>query len=284
MGSDETHDTLEDWLESSPYWTKHADAIREMLAPITAGLIEQSGIAEGQVVLDIAGGVGDPSLPIGEKIVGGPGRVTCTDAVLNMVSTANQRANHRGLDNIDFVCCLGDSIPFPSGTFDVVVSRLGVMLFANPSAAIAEMLRVLKPGGVLSLAVWARREANPFFYVVAEVIARYIEAVPEPADAPGAFRFAEPGSLAAVIKEAGGIEVTERSLKFNIESALTPEQYWPIRVDISDTLRKKVAALSPDQRSRAANEAIEASRKFFPYGKMHFPAEVNIVSARNPSR
>ena len=62
-----------------------------MFAPLTEALIEQAGIHEGQSVLDVAGGTGEPSLTIAE-VVGPGGSVTCTDAVPEMVETARSEA------------------------------------------------------------------------------------------------------------------------------------------------------------------------------------------------
>src|SRR5713226_303325 len=97
-----------------------------MFAPLTSALIEDAGIVRGQSVLDIAGDPGEPSLTIAET-VGPAGFVTCTDAVAEMVAAARSEADRRALKNIEFRRCIGDSLPFPSNSFDAVVSRLGAM-------------------------------------------------------------------------------------------------------------------------------------------------------------
>ncbi len=83
-------DVLPEWRASAPYWAKHHATIREMFAPLTHALIEDAGIVQGQSVLDIAGGPGEPSLTIAE-VVGPAGSVTCTDAVAEMVEAATSR-------------------------------------------------------------------------------------------------------------------------------------------------------------------------------------------------
>src|SRR5215467_12964337 len=104
---------LDVWRESAQYWTKHSGTIHKMFAPLTRALIEHAGIREGQSVLDVAAGAGEPSLTIAET-VGPRGSVTCTDAVLEMVETARSEANRRGLKNIEFRQCMADSLPFPA--------------------------------------------------------------------------------------------------------------------------------------------------------------------------
>lgn len=279
MSSQDGKDVLREWRESAPYWAKHAAIVRSMFAPITRALIEASTINEGHSVLDIAGGAGEPSLTIAEA-VSPSGWVVCTDAVNEMVLTSRSEASRRRLTNIDFARCAAEALPFQTGTFDVVVCRLGVMLFADPAAAIAEMLRVLKPAGRVAYAVWHTRDSNPFFHVVANILSNYVDSPPEDPDAPGAFRFAERGKLAGLLVEAGAIEVTERLLKFSLEAPITPRQFWEVRTELSDTLRAKLAALLPEQLTRLAREVEEAGRAFYEAGRMRFSAEVFIVSGR----
>jgi SAM-dependent methyltransferase len=187
---------LGEWRENAFYWQKHRDPIRTMFQPITQRLIDDAGIVQGQSVLDVAGGAGEPSLTISER-VGPTGSVMCTDVVGEMVNIAQSEAQRVGLTNIEFRQCAADSLPFENDSFDVVVCRLGAMFFPDPLAAMREMLRVTKPSGVIALAVWGKSELNPFFSLSNEALERQLPA-PSPADrdAPGAFRFAEPGKLA----------------------------------------------------------------------------------------
>ena len=274
--SEDNKDTLREWRESAPYWNKHAALVRAMFAPITTALIDAAAIRDGQSVLDVAGGAGEPSLTITETTP--TISLTFTDAVGGMVATARDQARRRSLNNIEFAQCVGEALPFSSGTFDVVLSRLGVMLFPDPGAAIREMLRVAKPGGRIALAVWGPRDANAFFHMVADIVARYVESPPEDPDAPGAFRFAESGKLAGLLRASGAIEVTERIFDFTLAASLPPEKFWDVRVELSETLRGKVARMSPLQVSRAAQEAEEAGRPFYEDGEMRFPARVLVVS------
>ena len=277
--SDAEKDVLQEWSESASYWEKHASTIREMFAPITTAMIEAAAIRDGQKVLDVAGGIGEPSITIAEA-VGKRGRVVCTDAIPEMVRAAEREAGRRGFDNMEFRQCLADSLPFASDEFDVAVSRLGAMFFPDPVAAISEMMRVVKPGGRVVFAVWDDKEFNPFFSVVTQVLSRYVESAPEDPDAPGAFRFAERGKLARALEAASAVDIDERAVRFQIEAPVGPKKFWTLRVEISDSLRSKVATLSPDQVERAAQEVEQATLEFFPDGRMSFPAQVIIASAK----
>jgi SAM-dependent methyltransferase len=200
-----------------------------------------------------------------------------------MVAVAEREALARGLKNMQFRQCTADSLPFADESFDVAVSRLGVMFFPDPVAAVREMLRVITPGGRVALAVWGKSELNPYSYVVTGVVSRYVPAVPVAPDAPDAFRFAEPGKLAGVLKDAGGIDVTQRVVKFDMAAPLSPEEFWDMRSEISESLREKLKTLSSEYRGRLADEVQEAVREFFPDGQMRFPAQMLIVSGAKPS-
>jgi len=173
MSQAQAEETLRLWREAALYWEKYAQTIRAMFAPVTRALVEEAGITRGQGVLDVAGGPGEPSLTIAE-VVGSAGSVDCTDAVAEMVAAAEREARRRGMTNVKFRQCSADSLPFDSDSFDAAVSRLGVMFFPDPAAGLREMLRVVRPGGAVSLAVWGRSELNPFAHVITSVVSRHV--------------------------------------------------------------------------------------------------------------
>jgi ubiquinone/menaquinone biosynthesis C-methylase UbiE len=275
-------EVLREWRESAFYWQKHAGTIRTMFGPVTQALIEGADIIEGETVLDVAGGAGEPSLTIAET-VGPTGSVTCTDVVAEMVAAAQIEAQRRGLRNVAFRQCAADSLPFENNSFDAVVSRLGVMFFPDPLAALREMLRVTKPEGAIALAVWDKSEFNPFSYLITNVVTRHFgAAAPDNPNAPGAFRFAEPGSLAQILSEAAAVDVKERVLKFKIAAPISPQQFWEMRSETSGTLREKLAKLPPQQADLVAKEAVEAVREYFSGNRMSIPGQMIIVTARKP--
>jgi len=275
-------DTLREWRESAQYWERHAQTIRTMFAPVTRALIEDAGISEGDKVLDVAGGPGEPSLTIAE-VVGPVGSVTCTDAVAEMVAAAQSEALRRGLKNISFEQCLADSLPFEDDSFDAAVCRMGVMFFPDPLLGLREMLRVIKSDASLSFAVWSDSNLNPYAYIVTDVISRHIPTPPADPDAPSAFRFAERGKLAQILKSAGAKRVRERLLKFNIEAPISRDEFWKMRSGTSGTLREKLDAMSDDLRLKIANEVREAIAEFFPNEHMSFPAQMLIVTGDKPN-
>ena|SRR5690349_6022562 len=277
-----TENMLDVWTESARYWTKHSNTLHQMFVPLTSALLERAGISKGQTVLDVAGGAGEPSLTIAE-VVGTEGSVTCTDGVAQMVETARAEAQRRGLTNMRLQQCAADSLPFPDNSFDVVVSRLGVMFFPDPVAAFREMLRVLRPNGRLAFAVWGKSDVNPFCYLVTRVMEQHVKSPAADPDAPNAFRFAEPGKLINVMKQAGAVDVEESIVDFDIEAPISAREFWGIRSQTSDTLREKLVKLTADEQTQIADEVEQAVAEFFPGNQMKFPTQMLIATGTKPS-
>jgi ubiquinone/menaquinone biosynthesis C-methylase UbiE len=282
MANEIANEVLAAWETSSQYWNKHQALIEKMYAPLSRALIEDAHIVSGQTVIDVGGGSGEPSLTIA-PLVGASGSVTYTDPAAGMVRAARDEATRRGLTNISFHQCPAEQLPFADDSFDAGVSRLSVMFFPDVLAGQREMLRVVKSGGYVSFMVWAAREVNPFFSVVTEVLDRFVPADVEDEDAPGAFRFATPGKLATALREAGAVDVRERDLAFTIEAPITVERFWELRTEMSDTFRKKLAKLVPDQVAAIRYTVQKAVGGYFKTGGMSFPARVLIVTGKKPT-
>ena len=277
MTDAQTTETLAAWETSSQYWNKHQALIEEMYAPLSLALVEDARVKKGDNVLDIGGGSGEPTLTVA-RAVGASGTVAYTDPAAGMVKAAQAAAQARSLQNIQFHQCPAEKLPFPDNSFDAAVSRLSSMFFSEPLAALTEILRVLKPGKRVAFLVWAPREVNPFFSVVTEVLDRFVPSEPDPEDAPAAFRFARPGKLAQIVREAGGEDVSDKLIHFSIDADIDLNQFWEMRTEMSDTFRKKLASLPPAQVGTIKREVIEAVKPYFASGTMSFPGEVRIVS------
>jgi SAM-dependent methyltransferase len=265
------------WRDSAPFWEKHRENIRQMFAPVTPALLEDARIDRGDAVLDIATGPGYPALDVA-AYVGPEGRVVGIDPAPEMVAAARRESDRLALGNTQFEVAFADRLPFPADTFDAVISRFGAMFFPSPVDGVREMLRMLKPGKKLALAVWHFADRNPFFYTTSRAVQQFIDTPPPEPDAPDAFRFASPGKLRDVLVEAGATAASERLLQFTIRAAVSPEDFWTLRFEMSERLRGVVAALPKEQLAEVKRQSLAALRAYSVDGGMSFPAEVLIVS------
>ena len=251
--------------------------IRRMFAGVTDALIMDTQIGRGQCVLDIATGPGEPALTMATT-VGPEGQVFGIDPIAEMVAAARRAAERLRLHNVQFEVAFADRLPFENDHFDAVISRFGVMFFPAPVEAAREILRVLKPGQKLALAAWHYANRNPFHYSLAQVMDRYVAAMPVAPDAPDAFRFAEPGKLQRVLQEAGAASVSERLLRFTIEAPVPVADYLALRLEMSEKLREKIASLSVTQVAEVKQQMLESLAEYVTDDGVAFPAEVLIVS------
>jgi SAM-dependent methyltransferase len=270
-------ETLRAWAETAQYWEKYRDQMAFIFAPITGAMFDEAQLRPGMTVLDVAGGAGEPSLTIAKAVAPG-GSVVCTDAVAEMVGAAQREAARRGLTNIAFNQCPADSLPFPGGSFDLVVSRLGAFFFPDPIRAFREMLRVTRAAGRIVLAVWKAKENNPYFSVVSDVVSRHFPTLPDEPDALGPFRFSEPGLLATLLSRAGATRVREQVFDFRLAAALTLDEFWKLRSETSESLRSKLRVVSAGECERFESEAKAAFEPYFSGNSMNMPGAVWIVS------
>jgi len=271
------NEVINRWANSAPFWEKHHTVIREMFAPVAKALVDDAQICAGQTVLDVATGPGEPALTIAAA-VGPEGKIVGVDPIPEMIAGARRAADRLGAKNVKFEVGSGDQLPFPDSTFDAVVSRFGIMFFPSPLDGIREMLRVLKPQGKLALAVWSSPERNPFFHVLANVIDRYVDPTPVEPDAPDAFRFASPGKLLAIFSQAGLAAPIERVVKCKIEASVSAEEFWTLRCEMSESIPKKLAALTTQQSAEVKRLSLEAFREYSTDRGISFSAEVLILS------
>lgn len=269
----------ERWGKAAPRWRAHGQLVREMTAPVTEALLEAAEPRPGERWLDVAGGVGDPAIPLARR-VGRRGAVVVTDLVHEMVDAARgavRAAGGRGLA----VTAAAEALPFGS-PFHGVSCRFGAMFFADPPAALAEIHRVTGRRGRAVFAVWAGPERNPFFRVVNEALEANVPDLPEPdPDAPGVFRFAGRGRLAELVRAAGWEEVEETALPFALVAPIPRDVYWDRLLELSVELAELLETLPAETRDAVrADLESRVAPYFFPAGTLQMPAEAILVTAR----
>lgn len=109
--------------------------------------INQCGVRKGNVVLDIAGGTGDLTARLAER-VGKDGRVYLSDINSSMLAAGRSRLADRGIaGNVEVVQADAECLPFPDNYFDCVIIGFGLRNVTRKDEALRSMYRVLKPGG-----------------------------------------------------------------------------------------------------------------------------------------
>lgn len=181
-----------------------------------------AGIAVGERVLDVACGTGVLACAA-EKRVGPNGLVVGLDPNEEMLAIARPKSSR-----IEWRSAQAESLPFEAESFDAVASQFGFMFFDSKDGALREMMRVLRPGGRLAVAVCDAIDHSPGYAVLAELLHRLFgEQVAQAFRAP--FLCGDPKQLLAASADAGiaNARVTRHdgTVRFSsIESMISTER------------------------------------------------------------
>jgi SAM-dependent methyltransferase len=128
----------------------YADVAQRLLPELGAILVGATGVRPGERVLDVAAGSGNVAIP---AAAGTGAEVVALDVTPELLDRGRQLAEHRGA-TVEWVEGDATELPFADGTFDVVLSCVGVMFAPNHQKTASELLRVCRPGGRIGLLNW----------------------------------------------------------------------------------------------------------------------------------
>ncbi len=174
-----------------------------LFAPWAQVLIDAVGVQAGAEVLDVASGTGVVARRAATR-AGISGRVVASDVSGAMLAFAASLPPPGGGAAIEYLEASVAELPFPDGSFDVVLCQQGMPFFTDRPRAAAEMLRVLRPEGTLGLSVWlAEHRLEPFDEYIDALVAAGVEP-----PFPGAFDSETfkmtADDVEAVLKASGG--------------------------------------------------------------------------------
>jgi SAM-dependent methyltransferase len=200
------------------HWSTNADRYDTCLREHLALLEATAGVGDDDRVLDIGCGNGTSTLNAARAAV--RGHVVGIDLSTEMLARARDAASAAGLANVEFVAGDAQVYPFDPASFDVVISRFGVMFFADPVAAFTNVARALKPGGRIAWIVWRSLGENEFFSEVRAALAVGRDLPAPPSGVPSPFGLADRDYTERTLAEAGlaSIELTPVNPRYFAES------------------------------------------------------------------
>ena len=162
-------------------------------------------VRPGERVLDIGCGAATTSLELAGRVAPG-GHVVGLDFSTPQVELARRRAEANGVGNVTFVDDDAETSAISGGPFDAAFSRFGVMFFADPVAAFANVRSAVTPAGRLAFVCWQGPGANSWFTLTGRAVMGMtgVELPPPPdPEAPGPMAFADPDRIKAILSGAG---------------------------------------------------------------------------------
>jgi SAM-dependent methyltransferase len=271
-------DSRDRWERSAAGWEATRERLQRDAAPVTAWLLDAAGLQPGGTVLEVAAGAGETGLQAARRVAPG-GRAIITDGAEAMTRAIRRRAEELGLDDVEVRPMEAEWLDLPAASVDALLCRWGLMLLADPEAALREWRRVLRPGGRVALAVWGPPEVNPWLTRLhGLLVERGLAPVPDPSE-PGPFALADAERLAGLLWGAGLTDVRVEPLDFAYRAA-SLDAWWEHAVATSQRAADAVAGLSPAEHY-ALRDAFDAAYAEFTdaEGRVDLPARTLVAAA-----
>jgi SAM-dependent methyltransferase len=269
------------WDAAAPGWAKWEGLFAAALADVTETMLDMTGIETGMQIIDLACGAGSQTLQAAER-VGPSGRVVASDISGAMLTHVRAAAERRGLTNIETLECAAEDLPATMGPFDAAISRLGLMLFADPKRALQALQSVLRPRARISVLVFTTPAGNPFMSEPMQILLRHAGKEPPAPGKPGIFALGGPGVLEELLAGSGLADVKTRVVRAQLRLASAVEALEMMQQAFG-AYRAVVADLDPEARAAAWSEVGDCLRQFEDYEGFHTEVELLLGSAARPA-
>lgn len=266
----------EEWGRAAQGWHDWIPAINEWLETATEMMLDQAGVVCGSRVIDIAAGDGGQSISAARR-VGPTGEVLATDIAPEFVELANGVAGRLKLMQLEAVVMDAEDLTCEDNRFDAAISRLGLMYLPDLQRGLQEIMRVLRPGGKLSVVVFTSAEKTPFFSVPVQLIRDSRGLPPPEPGGPGPFSLGGAGVLAGEFRAAGFGKVKESVIEAPLRFSSADECLrW--RREASGTMRQMLSGLDQQTKDAIWDEVAAALRTFETKDGFESPCDLLICS------
>ncbi|MGD0762066.1 MAG: class I SAM-dependent methyltransferase [Roseiarcus sp.] len=262
-------------------WTGRDETPDAVFAPIADRLYARARVAPGERVIDVGCGCGGTTLELAAR-VGAAGRAIGLDISAPMIARARERAG--AASAAEFVLADAAAHEFAPGWADLLFSRFGVMFFADPVLAFANLRRGLARGGRAVFACWREARLNPWQTIPLKAACKHVPRLPEvgPED-PGPFSFADEARARRILAEAGfeRIALTPVDLELDLAAGGGLEAAVAALQQIGAAARA-LEGQSDDRRAAALAEIRAALAPHRRGMSLPLGAAIWIVEAANP--
>jgi SAM-dependent methyltransferase len=260
-------------------WADRQQSQDIVLRPVADILIDRAQAKAGERIVDVGCGSGAVSIALAQE-VGPAGHVLGIDISGPMLARARLVAPAGS--PVEFVLADATVYPFAPASFDLLISRFGVMFFAEPARSFANLRRGLKPSGRLAFACWREPRENPFFMAPLQAVYKHAPKLPQQGpEEPGPFAFASEARVQRILGEAGftGIAMEPCNLSLDVAVGRGLDAAVQGALEIGPAARA-LAEQPPEVVAAATNSIREALTPFLSGQSVPLPAAIWIVTAR----
>lgn len=255
-------------------WKRGAAARGRALDPMTEVMLDLAGVTVGSQVLDLGAGTGDQTL-LAARRIGAAGTVMATDISASMLALAQDAARAADLPNVQTRVMDAQRLELEGGSFDAAIARFSLQFVPDVRRALAEVRRVLKPGGRFAAAVFSAVERNPF-RAAPQAIASRLAGKPFPEPGPGQWALNDPSTLRGAFQQAGFRDVDVRPVPFVYRFSSLADAVRNLE-EAQPPLLKLLEELSEDGRAAAWAEIKQTLDPFVGPDGFAAPSEALIV-------
>jgi len=273
-------------------WSRNQERLDRAFAAMTAALLAGANLRDGEHVVEIGCGCGDLTLALAARL-GTQGSIHALDVSQPMLARARLRqadaAAKAALAPVTFIEADAAIAGLPAEA-DLVISRFGVMFFADPTSAFRTIRGALKPGGRLAMLCWAPLAENLWMEVPLTPLRALIG--PEPSAGPGVpgpYAFAEPGATSLMLEAAGFVNVAAEPVRCPLligeAEGQTPDAVVEdalILLTESGPAAALLANAEPPLRAQAIAALAKTLRPHVADGRLSLPGACWLYSGRNP--
>ena len=259
-----TYNAAADHFDAAPlsFWSRYG-----------ARTVARLKLSPGAAVLDVGCGSGASVLPAARK-VGPTGHVTGVDLSECLLELAQAKAQRAGLDNTTFVCADMQSLPYGNARFDAIVCVFALFFVPDMAGQVAELWRMLRPGGVLAVTTWGPNMLAPGSALFWSAVERHCP------ELYGAYRpwndLVDADAVAALLAD-GGAHCPAAVAEPGRQELLRPEDWWTIV--LGSGFRWTVDQMGPALAARVREDNVAALRRA---GTTEVATNVIYATARKP--
>jgi ubiquinone/menaquinone biosynthesis C-methylase UbiE len=257
-------------------YIRYRDELRRSNEPVTDALKRLAHIHEGQRVLDLACGVGDPTFAIAEE-VGSLGCVVGLDLVEAMVEGAKRWAHNKDIKNVEFRVI--DNELELEGTYDAAICQHGLMYMDKPVEVLRKLRGCLKPEGHVAVSTWGLPEHCPYVRVTRTIVGCHSE-LPKGKASP--YSLTTRDALERALCEAGFDQTQSEVFDIKAVAAKSPEEWWEQRYATALATSDWLGGKPEDLVQAIREDMVRTLARMFRDKPVVLTGEVVVAGGRNP--